>query len=249
MFLKTITTENLLDFVLLHPRPLNLPWNNLKFIPYWEMILLLSCISIHHQGSFFIPCFPFSRRCCTSPLAKDRSQNRLVWLCNRLGSRDATQGEEVLGQVSNLLAVTAARGPPWPPRWMYILIGFRPFLRSSLDSSFHGPFSILTLIVLVPRWPPVFHRRGRSFCAHERKFASTASTIPSGSSSSSWLQSGQTLNFHRKFVRRCLVFSSMFRVVQWFFIFDTFRSLSVLWYNETIETRNLIYSLRAGCEI
>lgn len=116
---------------------------------------------------------PSSKRCCTSLLAEDRWRNRLVWLCNRLGSRDATGGE-VLGQVSNLLAVTAASeslghhdGCIYPD-WF-------PSLRSSLGSSFHGPFSILTLIVLVPRCPPASTTRG-TFCA-TNKFASTVSTI------------------------------------------------------------------------
>ncbi|KOX69573.1 hypothetical protein WN51_05127 [Melipona quadrifasciata] len=121
-------------------------------------ILLLSCISSRKcQESFLIPCSLSSRRCCTSPLAKDRSQNRLVWLCNRLGSRDATQGEEVLGQRSSLVFIRGS-------------LKVAEFLvRLDFDIQNYGTFSLKILEVFLrgadlERWS----FWDRSFCENRR---------------------------------------------------------------------------------
>ena len=123
---------------------------------------------------------------------------------------------------------------------MYILIGFRPFLRSSLGPSFHGPFSILTLIVPVPRCPPVSTAgdhpfvltneiRFDSFHRHQWEFEFLLVTCKL------WI-------FHRKFVRAC---SELFNDSS----FLTFRFKCSLIQNETVETVNFIYSLAGGIKI
>lgn len=119
--------------------------------------------------SFFLRSVLHLRRGVTivrSLSAGDRWQNRLVWLCNRLGSRDAT-GREVLGQVSNLLAVTAAQDPSMDvyPDWF-------PSLRSSLVLFLPRPIFDINANRACASLSTVFHHARALLCRQQTRLDS-----------------------------------------------------------------------------